>query len=64
VGSINWLSKNRKTNNILKKIEKILLDLKIPYFLVQIIMYIIIWVPLGAIMYFGAWFTSDYLKLW
>ncbi len=64
VGAIDLLSKNKKTDNLIGKFEKALLSLKIPYFLVQIIMYIIVMMPLCLVMYFAAWLTSDYLGLW
>ena len=62
VKGIEWFSNNKKTDGFLKKIENFLLSLKIPYFIVQIILYIIVWVPIGALMYLTA-MLIDYLGL-
>ena len=62
VKGVEWFSNNKKTDGFLKKIENFLLSLKIPYFIVQIILYIIVWVPICALMYLAA-MLIDYLGL-
>ena len=59
---IQWLAKNKKADLILKKIEKGLLYIKIPYFLVQILMWFVIMIPYCAILFIAA-LVVDYLGL-
>ena len=62
VGAIDWLTKNKKSNNLVEKIERTLLDLKIPYFIVQILMYIIVMIPPCIVMGIAV-LLIDYLGL-
>ena len=46
-------------DKIFSGIEKFLLALKLPKFLVAIIMYVVLWIPLGIALYTGAWIISS-----
>ena len=46
-------------DKIFSGIEKFLLALKLPKFLVGIIMYVVLWIPLGIALYTGAWIISS-----
>lgn len=62
VSLVQWLAKNKQTEKILNKIEKGLLFIKIPNFLVQILLWIIVMIPYCIIL-FMAVLLVDYLGL-
>lgn len=62
VSLVQWLAKNKQTEKILNNIEKGLLFIKIPNFLVQILLWIIVMIPYCIIL-FMAVFLVDYLGL-
>ena len=57
---VTWFSENKNTDRALKKIEKFFLSLKIPNWIVAIIMYFFVIVPYCMAIYIIVLFV-DYL---
>ena len=62
VSLVQWLAKNKQTEKILNNIEKGLLFIKIPNFLVQILLWIIVMIPYCIILLMAV-LLVDYLGL-